>query len=159
MSPASGDSWPVEQSQTIKWDTTGLEAPLNIHLVPSGAVDATIIIAEIAVNVANTGSFQWAPPNTITVADVEVIIVDAKQIIVISEVFIIVIVEVSPFLQIFHSRNPLTQEPDHHDQKVNDHNTNKDIEQAIHSYNSCNDNHQAHHPSSHTNFGQDRRSY
>jgi hypothetical protein len=94
--PAAGNSWPVEQNQMITWDTTGLQAPLNIHLVPSGAVDATVIIAEIAVNVGNTGSFQWAPPNTITVTDVEIIIIDAKQTIVISEVFIIIILEVSP---------------------------------------------------------------
>jgi hypothetical protein len=103
MSPAAGDQWPVEQNQMISWDTTGLTAPVNIHLVPAGAVDITVIIAEVALKVDNTGSFQWAPPATLTVTDVEIIIIDAKQTIVISEVFIIIIVEVSPLPKVIPS--------------------------------------------------------
>ncbi len=68
---------------------------MNIHLVPAGAKDTTVIITEIALGVQNTGSFMWAPPATLTVENVEIIIVDAKNVLVISEVFIIVIIDVS----------------------------------------------------------------
>jgi hypothetical protein len=97
-SPAAGAQWPINQGQTISWDTTGLTAPLNIHLVPAGAKDTTVIITEIALQVENTGSFMWSPPETITVADVEIIIVDAKQVLIISEVFVIIIIDVCAFV-------------------------------------------------------------
>ena len=93
-SPAAGAQWPVAQNQEITCDTTGLTGPVNIHLVPAGAVDITVIIVEIAIGVSNTGSFTWAPDSTISTPNVEIIIVDAKQVIVISEVFEIIIVEV-----------------------------------------------------------------
>jgi Ser-Thr-rich glycosyl-phosphatidyl-inositol-anchored membrane family len=93
-SPPAGAQWPVAQNQQITWDTTGLTGPVDIHLVPAGAVDITVIIAEIAIGVSNTGSFTWAPDSTISTPNVEIIIVDAKQVIVISEVFEIIIVEV-----------------------------------------------------------------
>jgi hypothetical protein len=78
-------------------------APLDIHLVPAGAKDATVVIVDIALAVANTGSFQWAPPSTLTVSSVEILIVDATKKIVISEVFIIVILDVSSFCQVVPS--------------------------------------------------------
>ena len=95
MSPAANDQWPVNQMQNIMWDTTGLTAPLDIHLVPAGAVDITVIIVDIALKVGNTGTLQWAPPTTINIEEVEIIIVDATQKLVISETFVIIIIEVS----------------------------------------------------------------
>jgi hypothetical protein len=93
-SPPAGAQWPVAQNQQITWDTTGLTPPINIQLVPAGAVDITVIVAEIAVGVSNTGSFTWAPDSTISTPNVEIIIIDAKQVIIISEVFEIIIIEV-----------------------------------------------------------------
>jgi hypothetical protein len=92
--PAANDQWPVNQNQNIQWDTTGLTAPLGIHLVPAGAVDISVVIVDIALKVENTGSFQWAPPATISIEEVEIIIVDATQKLVISETFVIIIIEV-----------------------------------------------------------------
>jgi hypothetical protein len=76
------------------WDTTGLTEPLDIHLVPAGAVDISVVIVDIALGVSNTGKYQWAPPATITVEEVEIIIVDATKKLVISETFVIIIIEV-----------------------------------------------------------------
>lgn len=95
MSPAANDQWPVNQMQNIMWDTTGLMEPLDIHLVPAGAVDITVVIVDIALKVGNTGKLQWAPPATINIEEVEIIIVDAKKKLVISETFVIIIIEVS----------------------------------------------------------------
>jgi hypothetical protein len=92
--PTANDQWPVNQNQNIQWDTTGLTAPLGIHLVPAGAVDISVVIVDIALKVENTGSFQWAPPATISIEEVEIIIVDATQKLVISETFVIIIIEV-----------------------------------------------------------------
>jgi hypothetical protein len=77
------------------WDTTGLTEPLDIHLVPAGAVDITVVIVDIALKVSNTGKYQWAPPATINIEEVEIIIVDATKKLVISETFIIIIIEAS----------------------------------------------------------------
>lgn len=92
--PSAGSQWPVAQNQQITWDTTGLTGPANIYLVPAGAVDITVVIVEIAIGVSNTGSFMWAPDTTISTTNVEILIVDAKEVIVISEVFEIIIIEV-----------------------------------------------------------------
>jgi len=78
------------------WDTTGLMEPIDIHLVPAGAKDITVIITDIVLQTKNTGNFQWAPPTTINIAEVEIIIIDATKKLVISEVFIIIIIDVRP---------------------------------------------------------------
>ncbi|KUJ11349.1 uncharacterized protein LY89DRAFT_739545 [Mollisia scopiformis] len=92
-SPASGDQWPVDSNQMVTWDTTGLDGPIDIHLVPSTAIDATVIITEISLQVDNTGSLQWSPPETVDVMQAKVLIVDSKQVTVISDVFIIVLLD------------------------------------------------------------------
>jgi len=97
-SPAANDQWPVGANQNIAWDTTGLTAPLDIHLVPAGATDISVIITDIALKVGNTGSYEWTPPTTIDISQVEIIIVDATQKLVISEVFVIIIIDVSTAL-------------------------------------------------------------
>ena len=94
MSPAAGDSWPVGTSQMIMWDTTGLTGPVDIHLVPAGATDITVIIEDIVIGTGNTGSFMWAPDKVLSITDVTIIIVDAKQVLVISEIFEIIVVTV-----------------------------------------------------------------
>lgn len=94
-SPAAGDKWPVDQNQMIMWDTAGLKEPIDIHLVPAGAKDTTVIITEIAIQVRNTGKLQWAPPTTIDITQVIILIVDAKKVTIISEIFIIIILDVS----------------------------------------------------------------
>jgi hypothetical protein len=95
MNPSAGDSWPMGQMQNIMWDSSMLAGGMvDIHLVPSGATDITVIVTEIALQVPNSGSFMWAPDATVTVTDVEIIIVDSMQKMIISEVFIIIIEEV-----------------------------------------------------------------
>lgn len=89
--------------QNIMWDTTGLMEPLDIHLVPAGAVDISVVIVDIALKVGNSGKFQWAPPATINIKEVEIIIVDATKKLVISETFVIIIIEVS-FPNFTHSK-------------------------------------------------------
>lgn len=91
-SPKAGDSWPVEQEQDINWDTTGLTGPCDIHLVPAGATDLTVIVETIVLQTANKGTFKWAPPKTINVREVVIIIIDATKKIVKSEEFIIIII-------------------------------------------------------------------
>jgi hypothetical protein len=76
-------------------DTTGLTPPLNMHLVPAGAKNLTVIITDIALNIGNTGKFQWAPPLMVNIEEVQIILVDAAKKLVISEVFIILIINVS----------------------------------------------------------------
>lgn len=90
-SPAAGEQWPVEQDQMIVWDTTGLAGPVDIHLVPAGATDTTVIITEIALQTGNTGTLKWAPPAAITTTEVVILIIDAKKTSVLSETFIILI--------------------------------------------------------------------
>jgi hypothetical protein len=58
-------------------------------------VDITVVVSEIAIGVANTGVYTWAPDVSITTSNVEIIIADAKQVIVISQVFEIIIIQVS----------------------------------------------------------------
>jgi hypothetical protein len=53
-SPAANDQWPVNQNQNIQWESTGLTAPLDIHLVPAGAIDILVVIIDIALKVENT---------------------------------------------------------------------------------------------------------
>ena len=100
MSPVAGDKWPVNQEQMIQWDTAGLEGPIDMHLVPAGATDITVVITEIAMQIANTGTMKWIPPKTINVEEVTIILVDAKKVMVISEVFTIITMNVSlPFFE------------------------------------------------------------
>ncbi|KAF8851097.1 hypothetical protein BDZ45DRAFT_163022 [Acephala macrosclerotiorum] len=102
-SPTAGDQWPVEQDQMIMWDTTGLTEPIDIHLVPAGATDTTVIITEIALQTGNAGTLKWAPPATITTTEVAILIVDAKKITVLSETFIILIQVMTPLRSRLHS--------------------------------------------------------
>ncbi|KAE9373048.1 hypothetical protein N431DRAFT_337611 [Stipitochalara longipes BDJ] len=97
-SPAANDQWPVGANQNIVWDTTGLMAPLDIHLVPAGATDITVVITDVVLQIGNTGTFQWAPPTAIDIEQVEIIIVDATKKLVISEVFTIIIIDTTKLL-------------------------------------------------------------
>jgi hypothetical protein len=95
MMPVANDQWPVEENRDVMWDTTGLTPPLNMHLVPAGAKNLTVIITDIVLNIGNTGKFQWAPPSMVNIEEVQIILVDAAKKLVISEVFIILIINVS----------------------------------------------------------------
>lgn len=71
-SPKAGDQWAVGDDQTIAWDTTGLVGPCDIHLVPAGAVDTTMIIETIVMGTGNTGSYKWTPEKTLTTTNVAI---------------------------------------------------------------------------------------
>jgi hypothetical protein len=92
--PAANNQWPVG-NRDITWDTSGLAPPLNMHLVPASAKNLTVIITDIALSVGNTGNFQGAPLSTINMEEVQIIIIDAAKKLVISEIFIIIIINVS----------------------------------------------------------------
>lgn len=77
--PAAGDQWLVGEKSTIAWDTTGFSDKVDIALVPAGATDITVIIAQIATQTANTGSHTWAPPSTMNGGNVTLIIISSGQ--------------------------------------------------------------------------------
>ncbi|KAL5329536.1 hypothetical protein ACEPPN_003050 [Leptodophora sp. 'Broadleaf-Isolate-01'] len=77
--PAAGDQWIVGEKSTIAWDTAGFSDKIDIALVPAGATDTSVIIAQIATATANTGSYTWAPPSTMSGGEVSVIIVNSQQ--------------------------------------------------------------------------------
>ncbi|KAK0107416.1 hypothetical protein ONS96_003234 [Cadophora gregata f. sp. sojae] len=79
MKPAAGDQWVVGEQSTIEWDTKSFSNKVDIALVPAGATDTSVIIAQIATQTANTGSYTWAPPSTMKGGDVSVIIVNSGQ--------------------------------------------------------------------------------
>ncbi|KAH7398086.1 hypothetical protein BKA64DRAFT_643197 [Cadophora sp. MPI-SDFR-AT-0126] len=77
--PAAGDQWVVGEQTTIQWDTAGFSDKVDIALVPAGATDTSVVIAQIATQTANTGSQTWTPPSTMSAGDVSVIIVNSGQ--------------------------------------------------------------------------------
>ncbi|KAH7354625.1 hypothetical protein BKA65DRAFT_548721 [Rhexocercosporidium sp. MPI-PUGE-AT-0058] len=77
--PAAGDQWIIGEKSTITWDTAGFSDKVDIALVPAGATDTSVIIAQIATATANTGSQTWTPPSTMKGGDVSVIIVNSQQ--------------------------------------------------------------------------------
>ncbi len=76
------------------WDTKGLTGPCDIHLVPAGAKDLTVVITDIVLGTGNTGSYQWAPETSLTTINVAIIIVDATKTLVKSDDFIIILEDV-----------------------------------------------------------------
>jgi hypothetical protein len=92
---SAANQWSVWENRDIMWDTSGLAPPLNMHLTPAGAKNFTAIITDIVLNIGNTGKFQCAPPSTINIEEVQIIIIDAAKKLVISEVFIIIIIDVN----------------------------------------------------------------
>jgi len=83
----------VGTNQGIMWDTSKLTGPCDIHLVPAGATDLTVVITDIVLGTANTGSYQWTPEKTLTTTHVAIILVDATKTFVKSDDFIIIILE------------------------------------------------------------------
>lgn len=77
--PAAGDQWVVGEQSTIKWETAGFSDKVDIALVPAGATDTSVVIAQIASQTANTGTQTWTPPSTMSAGDVSVIIVNSGQ--------------------------------------------------------------------------------
>lgn len=77
--PAAGDQWVVGEQSTIKWETAGFSDKVDIALVPAGATDTSVVIAQIATQTANTGTQTWTPPSTMSAGDVSVIIVNSGQ--------------------------------------------------------------------------------
>ncbi|PVH78929.1 hypothetical protein DL98DRAFT_516421 [Cadophora sp. DSE1049] len=77
--PAAGDQWVVGEQTTITWETAGFSDKVDIALVPAGATDTSVVIAQIATQTANTGTQTWTPPATMSAGDVSVIIVNSGQ--------------------------------------------------------------------------------
>ncbi len=60
--PNGGETWPLEQSFTIRWRNEQIgSGTVRLDLMRDGASEPVMIIAEAA---ANTGSFTWTIPTT-----------------------------------------------------------------------------------------------
>ncbi|KAJ0167370.1 hypothetical protein CTA2_2999 [Colletotrichum tanaceti] len=86
--PREGDVLQPNQKFEIEWQTTGLQAPINIDLVPNGKTDLSVVAEKIGVQVNNIGRLNWTPSAPITAFEsFAIIITDAVQAVVISESF------------------------------------------------------------------------
>ncbi|KAL2070994.1 hypothetical protein VTL71DRAFT_14020 [Oculimacula yallundae] len=77
--PVAGDQWVVGEPTTIAWDPAGFSDKVDIALVPAGATDTSVVIAQIAKATANTGSQSWTPPSSMSAGDVSIVIVNSQQ--------------------------------------------------------------------------------
>ncbi|GKT83483.1 hypothetical protein Ct61P_01333 [Colletotrichum tofieldiae] len=86
--PRGGDVLQPNQQFEIEWQTTGLQAPINIDLVPSGKTDLSVVAEKIGVQVDNIGRLNWSPSASITAFEsFAIIITDSAHAVVISEPF------------------------------------------------------------------------
>ncbi|KAK6227156.1 hypothetical protein QIS74_00711 [Colletotrichum tabaci] len=86
--PRGGDVLQPNQKFEIEWQTTGLQAPINIDLVPNGKTDLSVVAEKIGVQVNNIGRLNWTPSASITAFEsFAIIITDSAQAVVISEPF------------------------------------------------------------------------
>jgi hypothetical protein len=56
ISPANNASWNLNSQHQVEWDTAGLQAPLQMHLCPGGAIDLSSSIVELARKQMRTSS-------------------------------------------------------------------------------------------------------
>jgi hypothetical protein len=125
-SPRGGDVLQINKEIQIQWRTQGLQAPININLVPSDVTDLTVIAEQIAgrwlreacdpwviltsstVQIDNVGKLAWTPGNTITAfKSFSMIITDSRQVTIISQSFQISQLTAQPVLQT--SNKPVVQ--------------------------------------------------
>ncbi|WQF77775.1 hypothetical protein CDEST_02789 [Colletotrichum destructivum] len=100
--PRGGDVLQPNQKFEIEWQTTGLQAPINIDLVPNGKTDLSVIAEKIGVQVNNIGRLNWTPSASITAFEsFAIIITDSAQAVVISEPFQIEKLVELPVVQTF----------------------------------------------------------
>lgn len=96
-SPKAGDKWTIGKENTISWDNSGTKSggKIDAKLCPKGATDTTIIIADIATQVENSGSFKWTPDKSISAQEAVIIITDETNTKKVSDTFILIVEEIS----------------------------------------------------------------
>ncbi|KAK2592028.1 hypothetical protein QQS21_010261 [Conoideocrella luteorostrata] len=74
----------------IKWNTTGLVAPVSIDLVSGGVGGQAVVAQQVAVSIQNIGILNWTPDNSIVaLPSFVMVITDAAGRVVVSEEFVI----------------------------------------------------------------------
>ncbi|KAK1536272.1 hypothetical protein CPAR01_09814 [Colletotrichum paranaense] len=105
--PRAGDVLMPNQQFEVEWQTAGLQAPINIDLVPSGKTDLSVIAEKIAVQVDNVGRLNWNPSASITAFESFVIVItDSTQDVVVSEPFKITQLTQQPVVQTILGADP-----------------------------------------------------
>ncbi|OLN88517.1 hypothetical protein CCHL11_01957 [Colletotrichum chlorophyti] len=88
LTPKEGDIFRADEQIQLQWQTVGLQAPININLVPRGATDLSFVAEKIAAQVDNVGRLNWTPTKPVPGFDsFAVMITDSAQNVVISEPF------------------------------------------------------------------------
>ncbi|KAK1636593.1 hypothetical protein BDP81DRAFT_25139 [Colletotrichum phormii] len=105
--PRAGDVLMPNQQFEVEWQTAGLQAPVNIDLVPSGKTDLSVIAEKIAVQVDNVGRLNWNPSASITAFEsFAIVITDSVQAVVVSESFQITQLTQQPVIQTIIGADP-----------------------------------------------------
>jgi hypothetical protein len=95
-SPKSGDKWAVGKEQTLSWDNTGMTGKMDCKVIPAGAVDASIVIAEVftQIDIESTGgSYKWTPDASIISQSVTIVIIDSQNKYYYSDSFTLIVAE------------------------------------------------------------------
>ncbi|KAK7459129.1 hypothetical protein Landi51_00722 [Colletotrichum acutatum] len=105
--PRAGDVLMPNHQFEVEWQTAGLQAPVNIDLVPSGKTDLSVIAEKIAVQVDNVGRLNWNPSASITAFEsFAIVITDSAQAVVVSESFQITQLTQQPVIQTILRADP-----------------------------------------------------
>ncbi|KAI3531755.1 hypothetical protein CSPX01_13947 [Colletotrichum filicis] len=105
--PRAGDVLMPNQQFEVEWQTAGLQAPINVDLVPSGKTDLSVIAEKIAVQVDNVGRLNWNPSASITAFEsFAIVITDSAQAVVVSEPFKITQLTQQPVVQTILGADP-----------------------------------------------------
>ncbi|KAK1512706.1 hypothetical protein CTAM01_00101 [Colletotrichum tamarilloi] len=105
--PRAGDVLMPNQQFEVEWQTAGLQAPINVDLVPSGKTDLSLIAEKIAVQVDNVGRLNWNPSASITAFEsFAIVITDSAQAVVVSEPFKITQLTQQPVVQTILGADP-----------------------------------------------------
>ncbi|KAK1999163.1 hypothetical protein LX36DRAFT_632973 [Colletotrichum falcatum] len=98
--PRGGDVLMPNRQFEIEWQTTGLKAPINIDLIPSGKTDLSVVAEKIGVQIDNIGRLNWSPSASITAFEsFAIMITDSAKAVVISEPFQIIQLTQKPVIQ------------------------------------------------------------
>src|SRR5262249_43499112 len=66
LSPSGGQSWPLARTFPIRWRSQDTQGQVQIDLLQQGS---TSPVFTIAANAPNTGSYSWAIPASIPIAN------------------------------------------------------------------------------------------
>jgi hypothetical protein len=95
-SPKAGDQWQVGKEQTLSWDNTGMSGLMDCKIIPAGAVDTSIVIAEVfsQIDIVSTGgSYKWTPDASLISQSVTIVIIDSLNQYHYSESFTLIVAE------------------------------------------------------------------